>query len=280
MSVSNAVCCIIISAPLFTYIPAADSHKDKQSKATAFALENRKAIVGKFAVLVTNVCSKLTGVNLRDFQLFVATLFPHGNCIPRSPTDLTEVFEAITHHGLWDCLHYSPLVQIVRKYGADDPNMKDWIQNYKKEVKAYTIVATIEDYIDSDLDTCTDQSQVGIAKYDPRNNRPVEWKTDFVDNSLQHLLDVWEMFSVQYLVPDSPPTALLDRVRTGCLSVTWLVPSHLIPQLVKRAKVNSTFFQEHRILKVTVNGEIVYEEEVAMKSIEVSSMVPTVCPLL
>jgi len=62
---------------------------------------------------------------------------------------------------------------------------------------------------------------------------------------------------------DSPPTVLLDRVRTGCLSVTWLVPSHLIPQLVKRAKVN-TFFQEHRILKVTVSGEIIYEEEVSI----------------
>ena len=121
---------------------------------------------------------------------------------------------------------------------------------------------------------------LGIAKNNPESNCPVEWKTDFVDNSLQHLLDVWEMFSVQYLVPDSPPTALLDRVCTGCLSVTWLVPSHLIPQFVKRAKVNTTFFQRHRILKVTVSGEIIYEEEVTMKSIEVSSMVPTVCPLL
>ena len=264
----------------FTFLSAADSHRGERSRAAVFASENRQAINGKFATFVKNVCKKMvvTGVDLREFRVFVANLFPPGNFIPRYPTDLTEVFEAITHHGLWDCLHYSPLVQIVQNFGASDPEMKAWIMNYKKDLKAYTIVAKIEDHIEFDLDT--DQSRVSIAKNNPESNRPIEWKTDFVDNSLQHLIDVWEMFSVQYLVPDSPPTALLDRVRTGCLSVTWLVPSHLIPQLVKRAKVDTTFFQKHRILKVTVDGEIVYEEEVAIKRTEVSSMVPIVCPLL
>ena len=71
---------------------------------------------------------------------------------------MTEVFEAITHHGLWDSLHYSPLVRIVRKFGAGDPEMKAWIQKYKKDLKAYTIVVSIEDCIESDLDTCTNQS--------------------------------------------------------------------------------------------------------------------------
>ena len=122
--------------------------------------------------------------------------------------------------------------------------MKVWIRDYKKDLKAYTIVASIEDRIDSILD---DRSQVDSAKYDPRCNCPVEWKTDFIDHSLQHLIDVWEMFSDQYLVPDSPPTALLDCVRRGCLSVTWLVPSYLIPQLVKTAKSDTKFFQKHCI---------------------------------
>ena len=264
------------------YLSAADFHRGERGRAAVFASENRQAINGKYATFVKNVCKKLAtaGVDLREFRVFVANLFPPGNFIPQFPNDLTEVFEAITNNGLWDCLHYSPLVQIVQNFGASDPEMKAWIMKYKKDLKAYTIVAKIEDHIELDLDTCIDLSQVSIAKKNPESNCPIEWKTDFVDNSLQHLIDVWEMFSVRYLVPDSPPTALLDRVRTGCLSVTWLVPSHLIPELVKRVKVNTTFFQKHRILKVTVSGEIIYEEEVAMKSIEVSSMVPTVCPLL
>ena len=208
----------------------------------------------------------VNGIDVDEFRLFVATCSPPGDCIPQSPTNLTKVFEAITHHGLWDCLHYSPLVQIVQEFGAGDPEMNAWIQDYKKDLKAYTIVASIEECIDSVL-----QSPVDSVKYDPRYNCPVEWKTAFVDHSLQHLTNVWKMFSDQYLVPDSPPTALLDRVRRGCVSVTWLVPVYLIPQLIEGVKIDITFFRKHRILKVTVAGEVVYEEEVAKKTTEVTS---------
>ena len=250
------------------------------SKVAAFAFENRQAINRKFADFLTNVCNKMlkNGVDIEMFRFFIAALFPPGHCIPPLPTNLTEVFGAITHHGLWDSLHYSPLVRIVRKFGDGDSEMEAWIENYKKDLKAYTIVASIEDCIESDLDACTDQSRVDSAKYDPRYNFPVEWKSDFVDHSLQHLTDVWEMFSDHYLVPDSPPTALLDRVRKDCGLVTWLVPSYLIPQLVKTAKEDTKFFQKHRILKVTVGGEVVYEEGVAGETAEVHSKVCFKCP--
>ena len=246
------------------------------SKSAAFAIENRLAINGKFGHLLMKVCDKMikNGVNIKEFRFFVVALFPPGDCIPQFPADLTEVFEAITHHGLWDSIHYSPLVRIIRMFGAGDPEMEAWIREYRKDLRAYTIVTTIEDCIEYHLDTSTGQSQVDSAKYDPRYNCPVDWKTDYVDHSLQHLTDVWEMFSEQYLVPDSPPTALLDRVRKGCVSVTWLVPSYLIPQLVERAQVDTTFLRKHRILKVTVGGEVV--QEVTEESEEVSSVYPNI----
>ena len=213
-------------------------------------------------------------IDIDEFRLFVVACFPPGDCIPQSPTNITNVFEAITRHGLWGSLHYTPLVRIVRKFGAGDHEMEVLIQDYQKDLKAYTIVARIEDCIDSVLDDCAAQSQVNSAKYDRRYHCPVEWKTDFVDHSLQHLTDVWRMFSKQYLVPDSPPTALLDRVRRGCVSVTWLVPAYLIPRLIKGMNIDITFFRNHRILKVTVAGEVVYEEEVAKKATGVSSDMP------
>ena len=108
------------------------------------------------------------GVDIKIFRCFIVAIFPPGDCIPSLPTTLSKVFEAITHHGLWDSLHYSPLVRIVRNFGAGDSEMESWIQNYKKYVKAYSIVTSIEDYIQSNHDTCTDQSQVDSAKYDPR----------------------------------------------------------------------------------------------------------------
>jgi len=44
------------------------------------------------------------------------------------------------------------------------------------------------------------------------------------------------------------------------------------PTVLKRVQVHTNFFQKHRILKVTVGGDVVYEEEVAKKTTEVSSM--------
>ena len=224
-----------------------------------FACENQQNITAKFAAFQTKVCDKLfeKGVSIERFRMFVKNQFPPGDFIPQPPASLMEIFEAITDHGLWDYFHYSPLVHIVRTFGANDPEMKDWVQTYKQDVKAYSIVTTLEDDIDADIYTSAQK-----AKYDPRYCCPVEWKTNFVDHTLQYLTEVWELFSSRYLFPDYPPTALLDRVRKGCFVVTWLIPTGLIPLLIERAKTDTKFFQQYHILKVTVGEECVYDEEV------------------
>ena len=241
------------------------------SKSVVFARENLEAIMARFADLQTRVCVRLEeiGVDIDQFRLFVTNQFPPGCFVPVSPTTLKEVFEAITHHQLWDYFHYSPLVRIVRRFGSDDPKIEAWVEKYKKDLKSYQLVATIEDYIEPEINTCTDPPPAKKAKYDRRYVCPVEWKTDFIDHSLKYLAEVWELFSIHYLVPESPPTALLDRIHRGCVSITWLVPSGLIPQLINRAKIDTTFFQEHRIIKVTVGDQCVYETETLTKVVQV-----------
>ena len=242
--------------PLFT------AHQ-KPSKTAGFTRENRQAIQAKFADFQTKVCNKLSkkGVSIKEFRSFVINQFPPGDCIPSSPNSLAEVFDAITHHGLWDYFHYSPLVQVAQKFGAGDPEMEGWVQTYKKDLKAHSLVTSLEKYIEGDHDVA-DTPPAKRAKYDPRYYTPVKWKTKFIDHSLQYLADVWEMFSSHYLMPDSPPTALLDRVRKGCFAVTWLVPSHVISKLIKRIQIDTDtdFFQQYHILRVTVGSECVYEE--------------------
>ena len=207
------------------------------------------------------MCSKLfkNGVDTEEFRLFVTNQFPPGDCIPPPPATMTEIFKAITYHGLWDFFHYSPLVGIAKKFGAGDPEIEDWVQTYMKDLKAYNLVTTVEEYIETDLEVA-DSLPAKKAKYDPHYYCPVEWKTNFVDHSLQYLTDVWELFSSHYLVPDCAPTALLDRVRKGCFSVTWLISSNLISPLIERAKHDTAFFKQHRIQRVTVGEECVYKE--------------------
>ena len=246
-----------------------DTHEP--SKAETFKHENRQTIITKFAAFQTNVCNKLfrIRIDIRQFRLFVVNQFPPGDCIPPLPTSLTEIFEAITHHGLWDYFHYSPLVRIAEKFGGDDSEIKGWVQTYKKDLKSYRLATTVVKYIEADLEIADPPAK--RAKYDPRYYRSVEWKTEFIDHSLDYLAEVWELFSAHYLVPDYPPTALLDRIRRGCFSVTWLVPSGLIPTLIKQVKIDTGFFKQYRILRVTVGDKCVYEE-VTEKSTLVSSL--------
>ena len=257
-----------------TAMPALSTGHQEQSRAAVFARENQQAIKDKFADFLTKVCDKLVKnrVDTEKVRLFVTNQFPPGDCIPPAPASLTEIFQAISHHRMWDYVHYSPLVRIAKKFCANDDEMEGWVQTYKQDLKAYSFAMRVKDYIEADL-VNADTPPANCGKYDPRYYTPVEWKTKFVDHTLQYLAEVWEHFSCHYLVPDSPPTALLHRVCRGCLSVTWLIPSGLIPQLIKRVRLDTEFFQQHRILKVTVGEECIYKE-VTEETTSVSFLLP------
>ena len=246
-----------------------------RSKSDNFACENLEAIKFKFANFQRKVCTKLSKneVDIDQVLLFAKSRFSPGDFIPQPPTTLNKIFDSITGHGLWNFFHFTPLVEIAETFGEGDSDIETWIQSYEKDFKSFLIVTEIKDLIELDdhmLDTCTEPPPAKRAKYDPRCCRRMEWKTDFVDHTLLYLTYVWKKFSSHYLEPNSPPTALLDRVREGCVSVTWLIPSYLVPQLIKRVKIDAEFFQEYRIMKVTVDDQCIYEEETSKESTPVS----------
>ena len=196
-----------------THWSAATSGHQELSKATAFVHANHQTIRNKFADFQAKVCNKLLkkGVNSEIFQLFVISQFPPGKCILQSSASLTNMFEAITHQGLWDYFHYSPLVQIVKKFCANDHEMQSCVQTYKEDLKSFSIVTTVEAYIEADLDVADPPEN--RTKYNPLYYRPVGWGSEHIHHTLQYLDDVWELFSDgQYLVPDSPPTVIRDRI--------------------------------------------------------------------
>ena len=237
--------------------------------ASGLAHEKHQVITAKFADFRTKVCSKLfeNGVSSEQFYLFVKNEFPPGDCFPPPPAGLAEIFGAITYHGMWDYFHYSPLVHVAKTFAAGDLEMEGWVQSYEKDLKSYLLSTALNDYIEADLEVA-DTPPTKRAKHDPRYYCPVEWKTEFINHSLQHFAEVWKLFSSRYLAPDAPPTALLDHVN---FSVKWLVPSGLIPQLMSRIKSDTDFFQQYHILRVTVGEECVYEE-VTKESTSVSSL--------
>ena len=204
------------------------------------------------------------GVDVEEFRFFAITSFPPGDVIPLPPTSLSEIFTAITHHHLWDGFHYSPLERIVSKFGAGDPEMVRWVQSYKEDFSSYSSTMQILDYVDPNPTT----------RCSLRYCCPVQWKITFANNTLQYLYDVWELFSAHYLEPDPPLTSLLECVHgvESSISVMWLVPSYLIPQIIKKVKANAKFLQRHGIWNVTVADQCIYDEQEAIDNTSIVSL--------
>ena len=55
--------------------------------------------------------------------------------------------------------------------------------------------------------------------------------------------------------------ALLDCIHKGCVSIVWLIPSHLAPQIRSTTPLSVDFYRKHEITRVELGEEWIYQEE-------------------
>ncbi len=134
--------------------------------------ENFARIKGCFATLVDKVAMKLSSmnINMERFRTFVAILFPPGDCISNTAT-VIEIFKALTHTRLWDHSSYSAFESIYKEFGAEDPELRKWIDGYKAELAGFKVTMKIIDYIKiCDSDDFADSEQ-SIGQYKARYDK-------------------------------------------------------------------------------------------------------------
>ena len=249
--------------------------------------QNKRNITAKYATLLTNVYNRLHNklqektLDIQEFRLFVIARFPPGDCIPQSE-NLGNVFEAITRNGLWDFWNYQLLEDIVHQFGGDDKQMEDWMNKYKADLVGFKICTKIIHYLrvvesdssfdESDQDQPTQQK---LAKYDRKYFRKLSLrlKVKVTDQSLSYIDDIWRSVSEYLLLP--PLAAILDCICKGSITVVWLIPIGLVPQLLKQIRQAGDFFQQQNIESVTVDDQCVYDKQISaveqIQSIVVSS---------
>ena len=237
--------------------------KDIQEENVQIAQRNKQAIDVKFATLLMKTCRKLGGrqINMEDLHVF---LTPLGKCIPKS-SSIHEIFEAITHHKLWDYWNYYPLEGIVQGFAADDQEIRSWIEAYRQDLESYKVMTKLIDHIATAAFVSTvsesHSDEERPARYDKQYYQELSCKleTNFTDHSLKYIDELWDKFANLYELP--PRAVLLDSIREGCVSIVWLVPSRLAPQILKAPPPNDEFYHKHEIIKVEFNGTCLYQEE-------------------
>ena len=236
-----------------------------------FAQRSRRTIEGKFAILLMITCRKLRGrpINFVDLHTFLVSYFPR-ECIPKS-SDINEIFDAISHHKLWDYWNYYPLEEIVKAVdAANDSDISSLIKTYKRDLESYKVTTKLIDLIaaaDSDSNSIVNTSpseEEQVAQPARHNQRYYEslshkLKTKFTHHTLKYIDNLWNECADLYNLP--PHVALLDHIRKGCVSIVWLVPSHLAPQILSAAPHSGDFYHKHEITRVELGGKCIYQEE-------------------
>ena len=213
----------------------------------------------KFAMLLMNTCralkkkQKKKQINLEDFHMFLTSYF--SGCLPKSST-IHEYFEVITRHKLWDFWNYHPLEEIVKGFAAADPEITSWIDTYKQNLKYYKVATKLIDHIaESDYASPSQPARYNQQYYQKLS---IKLKMKFTHHTLDYLDELWNDVAELYGLP--PYMALLDRIRKGCVSIVWLIPSRLAPQIRSTTPL-ADFYRKHEITRVELGEECIYQEE-------------------
>ena len=222
---------------------------------------NLVKIKESFATLLKHVAGKLKTkeLDLEMFHFFMVALFPPGTCIPLS--NVVKIFEAVTSKGLWSYWHYTPVEKIVAEYAPKDDEMKGWLDSYKKQLSGFKATTKIADAIElySIDEFENDPSRCLTVAYDPDylQRLSLKLKTPVTEKSLEYIDDLWISLAEYFLLPSL--SVLLDKIRSGCIEVSWLIPPHYVFQIIGNLQENSSYLRSKGITKVLLDADCVYD---------------------
>ena len=222
-----------------------------------------------FTQLRTIVCQKIQKrldtkeFRLRNFSVYMTTLFPPQECIPKT-TDVSRIFTAITHNGLWDYLNYLPLERVASMYGGNDPDLKTKLEAYSHKLSGFKARTTVEDCMSSSPVTVTcDRFSSTLPRYDQhfRSELAVKFQVPNLPQSLSDTDGAWKSLSTNFRLP--PSSAILDKTVEGSLHIKWLIPAFFVPQIMEMAEQPQIIelFREMKAELVTVDGACLYGEK-------------------
>ena len=221
---------------------------------------NKKKIVGKFSKLLNKVRRKMKEKPISEDFRFLMNSYFLKEYISKS-SDVNETFDTVNRLKLWDYWNYEVIANIVQEFAADDPELTSMMEAYKQDLESYKVTEKLIDHIAAFSLIPEEEDELKQAeRYDQHYYKTLSMKLRmrFTDHSLKYIDDLWKEFATLYSLP--PRVALLDRVHKGCVSIVWLVPSHLTPQILDAIPLSGDFYHKHDITGAEFDGICIYHE--------------------
>ncbi len=236
-----------------------------------------ESIRGHFSDLIVRVRKRLEAMNIDvdDFRLYLTSRFGCGDFIS-SISSVPKIIEAVTRKRYWDYYNYYALEGIIKCFAKDDSEMIGWMEEYKTRLTAFKATTKIADYIknctDEELIDDTDEALKDYQKlYDrkfycdlslkltKRKSKNSIVRVD--ENSLSYIDELWTSVSKHFLLPHLP--ILLEKIRAGCIVVTWIVPITIARTINLKAKSQGSieFYRQKNIVQIMMNEKTVFDDD-------------------
>ena len=197
---------------------------------------------------------------------FLANFF---KCDLPETADLSKLFTAVTLADLWNHQHHSPVEQLLDHFLPDNQVVEKLMKAYKARLSGFYLTTKLIDYIEyqnlsasddeSDEEECDQPSPKLTTKQYRRIKVVLKLDRKLSKLSLDYVVKLWSSFADEYEIPSL--TAVIERIVTGSLEVTWRVPQQVADAILPRSK----FFRSHGIVLVCVDDVIIYDEKQMVK---------------
>ena len=233
---------------------------------------NDEEIKALFSALLLKVQKALLShsVDADDVRQFLVAFFKQEFT---DAQDLGRIFTAATVKGLWDHNHYGPLEKLAEHFLSDDQSVEGVMKEYKGQLTGFHMTVKIVDFMEylklaaNDSDDDSDQAyQLKNLMTKQYRRIKVVLKLDrkISDLSFLYVDKLWRSIADEYELPSL--TAVLEKIVTGSIEISWLVPAHVAEMITPRAK----FFQKHCIVLVFIDDIILYDEKEMVSSKDVA----------
>ena len=218
-------------------------------------------------------------ISTEDLVLFLEAVYSSEDskdgsdfaaAVTESSSTISEIFRAIGKQGLWSYWDYFLLQSLVEEFVSDDTDLQMSIQQYGEELTGFFFTTTIESYLEEVVRSSPPSDSEQLPSPCPDNklfsqlSLKFKLDRDITKRSLEYIRQLWESLGKKSRLPLH--TILLQKVEEGCICITWMIPFHLMHQLVRGLCESAAYFKEQHVLWVSVDGVYLYKEQGAQLS--------------
>ena len=239
---------------------------------------NEDQIRGEYSSLTIKIIQKLKEVDIKELKYDIKNLFAPEDVsdIISSSDNVYEIFRQLQKHHFWSFSEINKLTELASLY-IKDSEIKEAIEKYKSDLIAYKTCTLIGEMINFDSmqqendeelghekDEATEENDPSYYNITAREKLTVKFfkgaggrHVKVSDLSLLYLEEIFEKMKQMFnLTLD----AVLQKVATGSIEITWYIPSISAWKILDKLPENLHLLQEEGISTMFLEDVLIYSD--------------------